>query len=86
MTHSVTYLLTLSSTDNLKARDASASKNGRNMKLMFLLCSYLTDREASAVGAWLGGSGKQFHVMRDGPFHRSVSLCDVVIYRDMVTL
>lgn len=36
--------------------------------------SYLTEREASAVGAWLGGSGKQFHVMRDGPFHRSTML------------
>jgi len=35
--------------------------------------SYLTPRERAAVGAWLV-SGKQFHVMRDGPFHRSTIL------------
>ena len=34
--------------------------------------SYLTEREAAAVRAWLV-SGKQWHVMRDGPFHRSVT-------------
>ena len=36
--------------------------------------SFLTAREAAAVSAWLGGSGKQWHVMRDGPFHRSTML------------
>ena len=33
--------------------------------------SYLTQREKAAVGAWLV-SGKQFNVLRDGPFHMSV--------------
>ena len=32
--------------------------------------SFLSEREAAAVSAWLR-SGEQFHVMRDGPFHRS---------------
>ena len=31
--------------------------------------SFLTEREAASVSAWLV-SGKQWHVMRDGPFHR----------------
>ena len=35
--------------------------------------SYLTAREAAAVSAWRV-SGKQWHVMRDGPFHRSTVL------------
>ena len=35
--------------------------------------SYLTEREAAAVQSWLV-SGKQFNVMRDGPFHRSTIL------------
>ena len=35
--------------------------------------SYLTDRETASVQAWMV-SGKQFHVMRDGPFHRSTIL------------
>ena len=30
--------------------------------------SFLSEREAAAVSAWLR-SGEQFHVMRDGPFH-----------------
>ena len=33
--------------------------------------SFLTEREAASVQAWLV-SGKQWHVMRDWPFHRSV--------------
>ena len=35
--------------------------------------SFLTEREKSSVDGWLV-SGKQFHVMRDGPFHRSTIL------------
>ena len=35
--------------------------------------SFLTEREAASVKAWLV-SGKQWHVMRDGPFHRSTIL------------
>ena len=35
--------------------------------------SYLTPRERAAVSAWMV-SGKQFNVMRDGPFHRSTIL------------
>lgn len=35
--------------------------------------SFLTEREAAAVKAWLV-SGKQFNIMRDGPFHRSTIL------------
>ena len=31
--------------------------------------SFLSEREEASVRAWLA-SGKQFHVMRDGPFHR----------------
>ena len=31
--------------------------------------SFLTEREAASVKSWLV-SGKQWHVMRDGPFHR----------------
>ena len=32
--------------------------------------SLLSEREEAAVSAWLR-SGEQFHVLRDGPFHRS---------------
>ena len=35
--------------------------------------SFLSEREEASVRAWLA-SGKQFHVMRDGPFHRSTIL------------
>ena len=47
--------------------------------------SFLTERESAAVSAWLG-SGKQWNVMRDGPFHRTTILAGLwggVNYQNM---